>query len=217
VKKYFITATGTGIGKTAITCALVHQLIKNGKKVAALKPVISGWEDVDTDTHKILAALNLPATQENIEKISPWRFTAPLSPDVAAKMEGRVVDFAELVTFCEDVSKSDYLLIEGAGGVMTPITNNKTMADLIAALQIPAILIAGTYLGTISHTLAALKALESYNIEVSHIVLNQSKDCAGADYTINCLKNFTDIPIVFVARVEGEVWKTISEKIDFNF
>lgn len=194
MKKYFITATGTGIGKTFITCNLIRQIKAQGKTVRAIKPIISGWEDSDTDTHKIIAAL----AGGNIDDISPWRLTAPLSPDIAAKKDGVTIDFAEVINFCEPPADADYLLIEGVGGVMVPINQNKTIADLIEALAIPAILVAGTYLGSISHTLTAIAALKQHNIKIQKLIINQSKDCAGADEIVKTISNFTDVPIVFV-------------------
>jgi dethiobiotin synthetase len=194
MKKYFITATGTGIGKTFITCDLIRQIKTHGKTARALKPIISGWEDSDTDTHKIIAAQG----GGDIENISPWRFSAPLSPDIAAKAEGKLIDFDAVVNFCKPEENADYLLIEGVGGVMVPLTENKTIADLITALDIPAIVVAGTYLGSISHTLTALTTLAAHNINVAKLVVNQSQDCVGADAIIASLINFTDVPIVFL-------------------
>jgi dethiobiotin synthetase len=213
---YFITGTDTGIGKTVITCALTNQLRKKGKKVASIKPIISGWSDHNSDTHQILKSLDLPVTPENIDKISPWRLKAPLSPDIAAKKENREIAFDDVVKFCQQYGNGpDYLFIEGAGGVMTPVTGNKTIADLIFALQIPVLLVTGTYLGSISHTLTALKTLESYNIKTDCVIVNQSQNCVGADDIIQSLQNFTRVPTIFVPSIRNsEIWKEVA---DFPF
>ncbi|MCE3233640.1 MAG: bioD [Rickettsiaceae bacterium] len=197
-KSYFITATGTGIGKTYITCALINKLQHAGKTVRAIKPVISGWENSNTDTHRILEALNVEATDESIAKTSPWRFDQPLSPDIATRLVGKSIDFEELVNFCHPAGKEDYLLIEGVGGVMVPLNSKKTIADLIKKLQIPVILVAGSYLGSISHTLTAITTLKSYDIIINRIIISQSKDCAGKNEMIETLQNFTNIPIILV-------------------
>ena len=94
MSRVFITASGTEIGKTFVTCALIHQLRSAGHRVAALKPVASGFDDdaiEDTDTGALLAALECPLDSSHIESISPWRFTEPLSPDMAAARENRTI------------------------------------------------------------------------------------------------------------------------------
>lgn len=205
--QFFITATGTDIGKTFFVENFCRQLIKEGKKIKVIKPVISGFDDADEngDLHKILRALNKIPSQENFNEISLYRFKEPLSPNIAAAKENQKIDFEKIVQFCQekidDAQKNNHhLLIEGAGGVMTPISDDKTFADLISVLKIPAILIAGNYLGTISHTLTAVKALQSYNIEIAKIILNCRKDDKiSAQDNLRTLNNFTKHnPKVFI-------------------
>ena len=105
----------------------------------------------ESDTAVLLQALGRQATGETIDAMSPWRFTAPLSPDMAAAREGRTIDFVALVDFCrqtiEDCSdKSDstgITLIEGVGGVMVPLTQTHTVLDWITELNIPSIIVVG--------------------------------------------------------------------------
>jgi dethiobiotin synthetase len=101
---------------------------------------------------------------------------APLSPDLAAAREGGAVDFEALVKFSrEAIRRNDGILfIEGVGGVMTPVTVRHTVLDWVAALRIPAILVAGSYLGTISHTLAALEALRGGDVDVMALVISET-------------------------------------------
>src|SRR5271157_4698973 len=94
-RRYFITSTGTGIGKTYVTTALIAHARAMGLTVAATKPVISGFDKREiaaSDTGAILAALGEAPTPENVEKISPWRFSAPLAPNMAARAEGKILD-----------------------------------------------------------------------------------------------------------------------------
>ncbi len=181
--QFFITATGTDIGKTFTLEKICQKLIKDGNKVEAIKPIISGFNDNDqnSDSAKILKILGLDLTKNNLDKISPYRFSAPLSPNIAAALENKNIDFSELVKFCQDKifaaqNNNNYLFIEGSGGVMTPVNNNKTFADLIVELKIPAILVTGNYLGTISHTLSAIKVLQAHKIEVAQIIFNCKGD-----------------------------------------
>lgn len=176
---YFVTATGTDIGKTFVTRGLIRALRARGRKVAALKPVMSGFEPAEaegSDAGLLLAALGRPVTPEAIADISPWRFAAPLAADMAAAREGRTLDIDDLIQFAHDAVAADHdaLLIEGAGGVMSPVTIDHIGLDWIAALRLPVILVAGTYLGTISHTLSALDVIARRDLAVAALVISES-------------------------------------------
>jgi len=205
--QYFITATGTDIGKTYITCSLIKSLIARNISVLGLKPIISGWEDYndETDTCRILAAMGRPFFPDDIDTISPWRFAAPLSPDMAAAKEGREINFDTVVKFCNSAKAlSEHLIIEGVGGVMVPINKEKTFLDLMQEVNLPAILVTGSYLGTISHTLTAINALKSRNIDIHKIIINESEGGVDLQDTKNTLLNFTDSEIDILER-NGEL------------
>ena len=205
----FVTATGTNIGKTYLTAGLVGALRAKGKAACALKPVISGFDlaAVETsDSGVLLHAMGQAVTPQSIARISPWRFRAALSPDMAAARENRAIDFAELITFCRGAITvtDDVLFIEGVGGVMVTLTAQHTVLDWIAALEIPVLLVAGTYLGTISHTLTALDVLKSRAIAVRAIVLNESANSTvPTGETIKTIVRFAlGIPVVTFPRVD---------------
>lgn len=202
---YFITATGTSIGKTLITAALSHQCIIQHRPVIALKPVVSGWDGLaGSDTALLLESLQLEPTPDAVDTLSPWRFSAPLSPDIAAAKEGRTIDFDALVTHCRLAEGlTDVLLIEGTGGALTPLTHRHTNLDWMAALGYPTILVCGSYLGTISHTLATVRAMESAGITIAAVIMSESETSAGLDDTIKTLKNFVTYPILPVPRLSG--------------
>lgn len=164
---YFITSTGTNIGKTYLTDVLVRQ-----HKARAIKPIISGFvDDGKTDTHILAKAQGI----KDISTVSPYRFSAALAPDSAGKREGKVVDLPTLVDFCRGtISNNELTFVEGVGGVMVPLTEKHTVLDWIAALRIPVILVAGSYLGTISHTLTAIVALRARQVPVHSIVISES-------------------------------------------
>lgn len=181
--RLFVTATGTGVGKTFITAALTAQCRAAGRTVRALKPVLSGFDPDDAagDAHLLLRAQGLPEDAAGFDRIAPWRFAAPLSPHMAAAREGRAIDFDALVTWCRRAmaDPADVLLIEGVGGAFVPVTDDKLVADWIAALDIPALVVAGSYLGTLSHTIATVEALRSRGIRIQGIVVSQSEESAG--------------------------------------
>ena len=161
---FFIAATGTDIGKTFVTAGLVRILKQRGQAVAAIKPVASGYNDEDTaqsDAGQLLSAMGHPITAESIAGICPWRYTAALSPHMAAARESRKIDYAGLLDFTrKTVAETEgVLFIEGIGGVMVPLDAKHTTLDWMADMKLPLILVTGSYLGTISHTLTAVAAL----------------------------------------------------------
>ena len=177
---YFVTATGTDIGKTFVTAGLIRTLRAANRSVAALKPVVSGYDSsvVETsDPAVLLRALGRAVSADEIAAIAPWRFRAPLSPDLAAMREERTIDFDELIAFSRThiENTADVLLIEGVAGIMVPLNTNRTVLDWMATLQLPVLLVVGGYLGTISHTLTALDVLARRALAVAAIVVSESE------------------------------------------
>ncbi|HTQ13482.1 MAG TPA: dethiobiotin synthase [Rhizomicrobium sp.] len=200
----FITGTGTGIGKTFVTAGLIRHLRGLGREVSALKPVISGFDrenPATSDSGVLLRALGEEITQPALNRLSPWRFAAPLSPDMAGARENREIDFDVLVGYCEQAMKQgEHLFIEGVGGVMVPLDGRHTVLDWIAALRQPTLLVTGSYLGAISHTLTAAECLARRKIPPRGIVISETGDGAVpvAD-TIATLKRF--LPRVAIATI----------------
>jgi dethiobiotin synthetase len=177
---YFVTSTGTDIGKTFVTAGLIRYLREAGQAVHALKPVVSGYDPsvVETsDPAVLLNALGKTIEAGTIAGVAPWRFRAPLSPDLAAARESRSIDFDELVAFSRKAigTANGILFIEGVGGIMVPLDAERTVLDWMAALQIPLLLVVGGYLGTISHTLTALDVLATRHLKVAAIVVSESE------------------------------------------
>ena len=175
----FITGTGTDVGKTFVAAGLVRGLHEAGKPVWALKPVVSGFDMTQaraSDPGVLLEAMGHSVSSDCIARISHWRFAAPLSPDMASARERKEIDFDALVAFCRDEieSRRGTLIIEGVGGVMVPLDARHTVLDWMAALGIPAILVAGSYLGTISHTLTAADAMARAGVKIAAMVVNDS-------------------------------------------
>ncbi|MFT5174134.1 MAG: dethiobiotin synthetase [Gammaproteobacteria bacterium] len=202
--RYFVTATGTEVGKTYLTAVLCRGLRAEGRAVRALKPVISGFEAddcADSDTARLLEALGDPITPANIAALSPWRFRAPLSPDTAAAREGRSIDFTRLVAFGK-CANDELLLIEGVGGAMAPLTDTHTVMDWMVALGAPAIVVAGSYLGTISHTLTTVAAMQSRGIAIAAVVISESAQSPmPVQETVAVVARFlTGIDVLTLAR-----------------
>ena len=175
---FFVTATGTDIGKTYVTAGLVRACRRKGRAVTALKPVVSGFDPLSpesSDPYALMDAMDLPVT--SLDRISPWRFAAPLSPDMAAAREDREIDMKDVEGFCrEALATQETVFIEGVGGVMVPMNTRETVADWMAALRLPLILVAGSYLGTISHTLTALDVVLRRELNVACIIVNETEN-----------------------------------------
>jgi dethiobiotin synthetase len=208
---YLVTATGTDIGKTFVTAGLIRHLRANGRAVSALKPIVSGYADATaatSDPGVLLAALGEDVTPQALARLSPWRFAAPLSPDMAAAREGRAIDFAALLDVCRAAVAENRgtLFIEGVGGVMVPLDDTRTVLDWAAALGLPLILVTGSYLGTLSHTLTALRVIAAAGLEVAALVVNESDGATvPLDETAAALTRFAPgVRIVTLARNAGD-------------
>jgi dethiobiotin synthetase len=181
----FVTATGTDIGKTFVTTGLIRCLRGDAGTVNAIKPLVTGFDPEawqDSDPAALLAALGRTMTLDEAARISPWRFKAPLSPDMAARREGCAIPFTQLVEFCRETSRRSggLLLIEGIGGIMVPLDEHRTVLDWISVLRIPVILVTGTYVGTISHTLTALEVLARRNLNIAAVAVSESQSSAAS-------------------------------------
>ena len=178
----FVTGTGTDVGKTYVAAALLRALTRRGLKTRALKPVASGVAPPTSprfaanDTVRLLAAQNKAPTPDAVDTCTPWRFAAALSPDLAAAAEGRRLALADVVAFCQAhvADAPGLVLIEGAGGLMSPIARDGLNLDLATALGLPVLLVAGTYLGAVSHTLTALAVLRAHGLRVMGTVVNET-------------------------------------------
>lgn len=209
---YFVTASGTDIGKTFVTAGLIRHLRQVGQTVSALKPIVSGFDIATSalsDPGILLEALDEPVSVEAINRISPWQFSAALSPDMAAAREGGSIDFDELVAHCRRAidGNDGTLLIEGVGGIMVPLDGKHTVLDWTKALGLPLIFVTGSYLGSISHTLTALRVIADAGLVVKVIVVNESGDGAvPLDESIATLARFAPgIAIATIPRVKAPV------------
>jgi dethiobiotin synthetase len=209
VTAIFITGTGTDVGKTFVAASLIRHLRQMGRSVDAIKPVVSGFDPDQPDASDpgiLLQALGFPVTLQNIERISPWRFRAAISPDLAARREGRRIDVDDVVAFCKSAieDRREILLVEGVGGIMIPLDEQRTILDVMMALQLPLILVVGSYLGTISHTLTALDALFRRDMAVLAIIVSETPGSpVPLDETVAAIARFAE-PVIGLPRQQLE-------------
>jgi dethiobiotin synthetase len=207
----FITGTGTDVGKTYVTAGLIRALTAAGRPLDLLKPVVSGFDPdhpEGSDPAELLAAAGLPLTPETLEAISPWRYRAPLSPPLAARLQGSALDAGAVIGLCKRRAAEAgerLLLAEGAGGVMSPLDDELTMLDLARELGLPVLLVAGSYLGTISHTLTAAAVLAAAGAPLLAVAVSESPDAPALDETLDALRRHLGGTPVHVVERGGAV------------
>ncbi len=202
-----MTATGTEVGKTFVTSGLLRAARRAGRPVAALKPVLTGYAAkgaAESDAGRLLAAQEIAVDAAAIAAISPWRYAAPLSPDMAAAAEGRdPPSLAAVAAFCRaGLAPERLTLIEGIGGLMVPLDRRHTILDLAAELALPILLVSPTALGAISHALTAVAASAGRGLAPTLLLLVESPDATvPAEATRDTLAAFCPgVPIAVLPR-----------------
>ncbi len=179
---YFITGTDTGVGKTAVTAAILRVLRLRGVNAATMKPVQTGaamcdglWMAPDLAIHRAAAEFRPPA--DHVRLMQPYCYEPACSPHLAGRMVKIYPDLARIETCARQLlDLYDVLLIEGAGGIYAPLTETETTLDLMKRLAMPVILVARRGLGTINHSLLSLDALRHANVPIAGIVFNETEN-----------------------------------------
>ncbi len=203
----FVTGTDTGVGKTTVTGLLTAHLDQLGANFRALKPFCSGER---TDA---VLLYELQHGRVPLEQINPFYFEEPLSPWTAARRAGKSITLEQTLTYlCKQAGTCDLLLIEGAGGLLSPLGEGFNAADLIAGLDAEVILVAANRLGVLNHTLLTLEAMEKRGLRRGIVVLadidNQSAVCKTNLEDLGSLldeKIVTQIPFLEGFRPDAKV------------
>lgn len=199
----FITATDTGVGKTVVVAALALALQQKGMNVAVMKPIESGFHSSHPETSDAerLRALIMPA--HPLESVAVYQLAYPLAPLAAARMAGVTIDISSITSSYQKLSDHhDFILVEGVGGVMAPISSEDTVRDLIRVLGLSSLLVGRTGLGGINHILLGLEALHAHHIEVVGIVFNHSMQEPNSETqklqhhsTVDLVRELSDVPV----------------------
>jgi dethiobiotin synthetase len=189
---FFITGTDTGVGKTYVTKLMIEALRSEGRAAAGFKPISCG----DREDAQILAAASggLP-----VDDVNPLHFNSAVAPHVAALLENKRIDPANLIASYQDFAgKHEIVLAEGAGGWEVPITENYFISDLAKDLGLPVILVAANRLGALNHILLTLRAIETKGLRCAGIILNQLEDEMDTPMITNkgILESITNIPLL---------------------
>ena len=206
---YFISGIDTSVGKTAATGAIAKALAQAGKRVITQKMIQTGCEQVSEDIEEHRRIQGIPFTEEDREGWTcPYIFSYPCSPHMAAAKDGRTIDLQVITQATERLrERYEYVLMEGAGGLMVPNDFQSLTIDYIRDQGYPLILVTSGKLGSINHTLLSLFAAEQYGIPVKAIVYNQYPhiDALIEDNTLEYLRiKFPQIPLLLLNDLQKE-------------
>jgi len=199
IKKVFITGSGTNVGKTYLTCSLIDLIIKKGFKVSPYKPIETGCKKVrnkliPNDSKKFYKLVNKDI---DIELINPYRFQQPISPNRAIQLSKKKINIKNYIEKMKKLPKNDFLIIEGAGGLCSPISSDGLNIDLIKKMNLKTILVVKDEIGAINNTLLNIEILKKYKISVIAIILNRIilKQPVGMNNLLE-IRSYTTIPII---------------------
>ncbi len=201
---WFITGTDTGIGKTVVSAMLLLKLKEQGRRVMYMKPVQTGCKMRDTervapDPEYCLRLAGLAPKPTEHEDICPYRLLMPASPHLAAAREDGIISLDRIISSFQRLQERyDPIIVEGAGGVLVPLDDDSTILDLMCALELPAVIVCRTGLGTLNHTLLTVRAVQDAGLRIAGLVLVQSaNEPWGVIETDNenTLQRLTNIPV----------------------
>ena len=181
---YFITATDTGVGKTFFTCGLAKAFRDMALSVGVMKPVESGCGVkkgllMPTDSLMLIKAA---ASTDPLDIVNPYRFRATLAPNIAARLERKRISLEKIKKcFSTITGRHDVTLVEGAGGILSPITNKMNNADLARLLGLSVIIVVPSRLGAVNQAMLAIEAARSRRLEIGAVVLNNMNGHRGRD------------------------------------
>jgi dethiobiotin synthetase len=201
-ESFFITGTGTGVGKTIVTAGIAGHFLSQGRNVSVMKPVQTGEGKSVTDLETIRTIVPGINTLPKL-LATPYSFSLPASPLLAARSENREINPETIMKAFKELSlrkEVDVLLVEGAGGLLVPLTEDFLMADLISEMNIPAILVSTAGLGTVNHTLLSIEAMKKRNLQIAGIVINKMPLNPGIveKDNIKTIERICGVPVIAV-------------------
>lgn len=185
----FITGTDTDVGKTIVASGLAACMKEDGIDVGVMKPVATGNRD---DANMLIEAANV---DDDINDVNPIFLEVAASPLAAKRVLDKEIEIDKIKESFERLMKRhEYMIVEGIGGIMVPITEDYLVIDMIKELELPILIVCRGALGTINHTLLTVHACKTNSIEISGIIANNVKD-ELEDLAINIIKELTDLPL----------------------
>ncbi|HWQ69973.1 MAG TPA: dethiobiotin synthase [Patescibacteria group bacterium] len=200
-KGLFVTGTDTGVGKTLITAGLAHALRARGIDTGVMKPVETGCPSRDGRLRPLdaLALREAAGSRDALDLINPYRFREPLAPLVAAERSRRSIDVERVLTCCDRLAdRHTVMLVEGAGGLMVPITEKVSFLDLAIRLQLPLLVVIGSRLGALNHARLTVDAALAARVPVAGAIVNRATAGRSPARTTNLsvLRRLLPIPVL---------------------
>ena len=212
--KLFISGTGTDVGKTFVTENLIYLLKAKGFTVSPYKPIETGCKKnksklIPSDASKFYKLID---KEIDIDLINPYRFQQPISPNRAIRLANKKIFINDYIGRSKLLPKNDYLIVEGAGGLYSPISTDGYNIDLIKKMKIPTVLVAKDEIGVINNILLNLDLLKKYKISVLAIILNKinSLQPNGMDNHKD-MKSLTKIPLIQIGNTKTKNFKEFSK------
>lgn len=167
---FFVTGTGTEVGKTVVASWLAHGLAEGGRQIAVFKPAVTGLSEGGEADHEMLRRAS--GSVQDDDEIAPYRYGPPVSPHLAASMAAEEIDPGRLITAARAAARSaDALVAEGVGGLLVPISRDYLVRDLAVDLGLPLAIASPASLGSINHTLLTIDAARAAGLEIASVVL----------------------------------------------
>lgn len=201
-KGYFVTGTDTGVGKTFVSCALLHAFAARGESTTGMKPVAAGcengkWEDVES----LVAASTVAAPRA---LVNPYALSPPIAPHIAARQSGINIDMAIICkAFLELQKIADMVIVEGIGGFLVPLDEHQDGAVMAQALDLPIVLVVGMRLGCLNHALLTAHAIRTTGLRLAGWVANRIEpQMIAFDENVLTLSQRLDCPLLGVLPFE---------------
>lgn len=204
-KGFFVTGTDTGIGKTTVSCALLHAFAAQGKKVAGMKPIAAGSENGQwMDVELLLAASNVNISRQ---QINPYAFDPPISPHIAAQQASTEIDLSVIHEAYLELSElAEIVIVEGVGGFLVPINQRQNGADLAKILDLPVILVIGMRLGCLNHALLTAQTIQIAGLTLAGWVANcMDPQMLVLEQNIATLEQRLNCPLLGVLPFESDM------------
>jgi dethiobiotin synthetase len=215
----FITGTDTGVGKTYVGAGIAAALRASDVDVGVMKPVETGCalrkgKLVPSDALHLASAAG---AEDPLDLVNPYRFRRPLAPSVAAALDRRRISIGRISrSFRELIRRHDFLIVEGAGGIMVPLSGTYLYLDLASELKLPVLIVARPGLGTINHTLLTVSALRRAKALISGIVIDygrNEKQGPAERSNPQVIARLSGVPVLGIIRYGQKDLRALSQRI----
>jgi dethiobiotin synthetase len=194
----FVTGTDTGVGKTRVAAALLRGLAAAGVRALGMKPVAAGIERGQARNADVAALIAAAGAAADIADINPYSFAQPMAPHLAAAVAGTVIDLETIAAACARLAaRADAVVVEGAGGAMTPLSERTDMLDIAARLGLPVLLVVGIRLGCLNHALLTAQAIRARGLALAGWAANRIDPAMReADANVATLVRILPAPLI---------------------